>query len=243
MERKQIFENYMSTHSAGYTDFSKDKLRLQFNSYNRNYATLLPNNKEASILEIGFGSGYFIKYLLSRGYTNIHGIELSDEEAKFVKKFIYDNDNIDCVESTENFLDENINKYDFIYMSQVLEHIPKDNVIDLLVKIKNSLKDSGIFVANTPNINNPFNIKVSGGDFTHEFIFNPESLRQVCMIANFYEIKILPFKEENITWHGKVTNIVSKISYFFTRIIIGLNRCYLSPSNIYSANIYCVCKK
>lgn len=241
MSRKYLFKNYISIRFKDRTDFAKKKLKLEFNSYDRNYQNYLPQNKNANILEIGFGTGYFLKYLLMQGYKNIYGIELSDEETEFVKKNVHNN--VECVESTEDFLDKHQNEYDFIYMSQVLEHIPKDNTIDLLRKIKKSLKDNGIFVANTPNINNPLNIFTFGADFTHEFIFSPESLSQVCKIANFSDIKIFPFKEENISWHGKITNITSKISYFFIKIIIGLNRCYLSPSNIYSGNIYCVCKK
>jgi len=241
MSRIYLFKNYISNRFKDRTDFSEKKLKLEFNSYDRNYQEYLPKNKNANILEIGFGTGYYLKYLLAKGYKDIYGIELSDGETEFVKNKIFNK--VECVESTEVFLNQHQSKYDFIYMSQVLEHIPKENTINLLNKIKKSLKNEGTLIINTPNIKNPFNIYVLGADFTHEFIFSPESLSQVCKVADFSNIKIFPFREENISWHGKITNIISPIMYFLIKIFTGLNRCYLSPSNIYSANIYCICKK
>lgn len=241
MKRNFLFKNYITTQFEHNAELSDERIRLENNTFDRNFKKILPNNKEVKILEIGFGTGFFIKYLLSNGYKNIYGIELSPEETEFVKKNIYNN--VECVESTEDFLDKHKNDYDFIFMFDVLEHIPKDKTIDLLMKIKQALRSGGIFIARVPNASNPFNVNQFGNDFTHEFIYTARSLSQVNKIAGFSEIKILPFKEENISWHGRITNITQKIMFPLIKLIIGLCRNSLDPSTFYTKKIYCVCKK
>jgi cyclopropane fatty-acyl-phospholipid synthase-like methyltransferase len=239
MERNDLFKNYITTQSNA--ELSDEKIKLENNTYDRNLRKLLPKNKEVKILEIGFGAGFFIRYLLSRGYENIYGIDLSEEETVFVKKNVYKN--VECVESTENFLDKHNGEYDFIFMFDVLEHIPKDKIIDFLIKIKQALKSGAIFYARVPNASNPLNINMFGIDFTHEFIYTARSLSQINKIAEFSEVKILPCKEENISWHGKITNITQKIMIPLIKLMIGLCRSNLDPTSFYTKNIYCVCEK
>jgi 2-polyprenyl-3-methyl-5-hydroxy-6-metoxy-1,4-benzoquinol methylase len=241
MKRNFIFKNYISTQFSYNADFSPEKIKLEFNTFDRNFKKILPDNKNARILEIGFGTGIFIKYLLEKGYKNIYGIELSEEETDFVKKNVHDN--VECVDKTEDFLEKHQNEYDFVCMFDVLEHIPKTETIDFLIKIKNSLRKNGIYIARVPNVSNPFNIEMFAGDFTHEFIYSARSLTQVNKIAGFSNVMVFPFKEENISWHSKITNITAPICYVFLRIFIGLNRCSSHPSSFYTKNIFCVCKK
>jgi len=241
MERNLLFKNYITTQLSHNANLSTKRIRLENNTFDRNLSSMLPMSKKAKILEIGFGTGLFIKYLLLKGYKNIYGVELSPEETKFVKKNVYKN--VGCVKNTNDFLNKHKGEYDFIFMFDVLEHIPKDKTIDFLVKIRKSLKTEGSFIARVPNATNPFNINEFGTDFTHEFIYTPRSLLQVNKIADFSEINILPFKEENITWHGRITNITQGLMFFLIRMITVLSRNSLDPKPFYTKNIYCVCKK
>lgn len=241
MKRNDLFKNYITTHFSENAKLSDKRTKIENNTFDRNFKKILPENKDIKILEIGFGTGFFIKYLLSNGYKNIHGIELSDEETEYVKKNIYDG--VECIESTEDFLEMCKNEYDYIFMFDVLEHIPKDETINFLMNVRNSLRYGGILSARVPNASNPFNINAIGSDFTHEFFYTARSLAQVNKIAGFFKIKILPFKEENITWHGRITNITQKIMFFLIKLLIGLCRNDLDPTAIYTKNIYCICKK
>lgn len=241
MKRNYFFEHYITTNFDHNTDLSDRRLKLEYDGFDRNIKRLLQKNKDAKILEIGFGTGFFIKYLLSNGYKNIHGIELSREETEFVQKNVYDD--VECVESAEDFLGLHKNEYDFIFMFDVLEHIPKDKTIDFLIKIKQALRNKGIFIARVPNGSNPLNSNASWRDFTHEFIYTARSLAQVNKIAKFSEIKILPFKEENITLHGRITNITQRVIFPLIKLAISLSRNDLDPMAFYTKNIFCICKK
>ncbi len=43
-------------------------------------------SKESNILDVGCGKGIFLHFLKERGYTNLHGLELSHDEIAFAKK-------------------------------------------------------------------------------------------------------------------------------------------------------------
>jgi 2-polyprenyl-3-methyl-5-hydroxy-6-metoxy-1,4-benzoquinol methylase len=240
MERNELFKNYITTRFKQNIELSDERIKFENNTYDRNLKTILSGNKDVKILEIGFGTGFFIRYLLSLGYKNIFGIDLSEEETAFVKENVYPN--VECVKSTEEFLDKHNNQYDFVFMFDVLEHIPKEKTIDFLIKVRRSLRDGGIFVARVPNASNPFNSNIFGSDFTHEFIYAAGSLSQVNKIAGFSGVNIFPFKEENLSWHGKITNITQKIMFPLIKLMIGLCRNDLDPAAFYTKNIYCICR-
>lgn len=241
MKRNFLFENYITTHFENNAELSPERIQLENNIFERNFKSLLPSNKEVKILEIGFGTGFFLKFLLDNGYKNIYGIDLSSEVTEFVKKNVYPN--VECVECTEDFLGNHKNEYDFVFMLDVLEHIPKNETINFLMQVKESLVSGGAMVARVPNASNPFNINTFGSDFTHEFIYTANSLIQVNKIAKYSEVSIFPCKEENLSWHGKVTNVTQKFMFFFIKLIIGLCRSDLDSTSLYTKNIYCVCKK
>ena len=70
-----------------------DKAQIKANSiyYDKIYNTLLPPDKSVKILDIGRGGGHFLYYLFRKGYTNIHGVDISPRLTDFVKKEICPN--------------------------------------------------------------------------------------------------------------------------------------------------------
>jgi len=65
MNRKYLFEKYISTHFEENSKLSNERINLEFCTFDRNFENILLNKKTKDILEIGFGTGFFIKYLLS----------------------------------------------------------------------------------------------------------------------------------------------------------------------------------
>ena len=158
------------------------------------YQSILPDDKNIKILDIGVGEGWFASICVSLGYTNI---ELADFGCS--KKFLniknsleQINDIHDVETSIKDLLsqDQFHNKYDFIHMSHVIEHIPKYDLIDTMDSLNHSLRRNGILFMRTPNLLGPipfYSLYCTPG---HEYGFIPNNLSTLFAISNFSDIKI-----------------------------------------------------
>ena len=162
--------------------------------YIEQYIDILPANKNALILDIGVGEGWFASICCSLGYQNI---ELADFGCS--KKFLNVKASIDQIRdihdiqsSIKNLLsnEQFLNKFDFIHMSHVIEHIPKYDLIKTMDSINNSLKKDGMLFVRTPNLLGPIPFHSLYCTPGHEYGFIPDNLSTLFEISNFSKIKI-----------------------------------------------------
>ncbi len=106
-------------------------------------------NKHRRLLEIGSGPGYFLKCGKELGW-DVLGVEPSKQAYKYSTKL--------GVSVINQFFSEesvgNNNKFDVVFMMNVLEHLP--NPISLIKTAKNLLDKNGIICIISPNDYNPF---------------------------------------------------------------------------------------
>lgn len=94
--------------------------------------------KNAYILDFGCGSGRDSKYFIDKGYT-VKAIDGSIEMCKLASNYL--NQNVECMK----FEDLNEQKvYDGIWMCTSIVHVELENLLSVLNKIINALKDEGI---------------------------------------------------------------------------------------------------
>lgn len=132
---KEIFDSYIEN------AFGEEKqAEFKFKQFEINYKRYFPANKNAKVLDIGIGRGEMLTCFKNWGYENYIGVDISPSTVKFCQSL-----GLNCilVESTEQFLRDNPNTFDLITLIDVLEHIPRKNVITLLKLIRNSLKEGG----------------------------------------------------------------------------------------------------
>ena len=104
--------------------------------------------KTKSILDIGSGSGFFLKRAKGKGWT-VHGIEPNKIASNYSEKI-----GIPVINDFfQNVEIENMKKYDAINLFDVLEHV--HNPTELLKKCHQLLKSRGIVVIEVPNDYNP----------------------------------------------------------------------------------------
>ena len=183
------------------------------------YEHLLPKNKNAKILDIGFGNGWFMAACVKLGYTNIYGAEFNGKEkmtevckvAKSIKSVFDIDDNIG------DFLSTNNNKYDFIHLSHVIEHIPKHSLLYIVDALYASLNKNGILLLRTPNMEGPLaltNLYITPG---HEFGFSSSNLGAILTICGFDDVSLHNFSVNKPTIKQRFGNILRSLFILFTK--------------------------
>jgi len=133
--------------------------------------------KDARILEIGCGKGYFLKVLRDRGYTDLHGIDLSEMDVD-IARTVFAIPNV-CAAGAVPFLSMRPGTFDAIFAKDVLEHIPREDVGPFLEAARNALAPGGTAIFQVPNMDWAMSSHERYMDWTHESGFTRESLGQV----------------------------------------------------------------
>ena len=147
----------------------------------------LPSNKNAKILDIGCGLGQTLGQLRQAGYTELTGIDISNEAIRACEK-----KNLSVFKVIDITEFEPAVKYDFAIMSHVLEHLDKNMVIATLSHIKNSLLNAnGKLIVMVPNAQSPSGTYWAFEDFTHNTLFTAGSLLYVLQSAGFKNVTFI----------------------------------------------------
>ena len=240
MLKKRIYKNYVTTH----IEHSKKGIqidRITLKSFEKHYLNKIPQNlnKDSIIIDIGCGDGALVHWLNQKGYKNVLGIDLSEEQIKLSK---YASNIRLKVADVFDFLQNETCKYDLIIVRDVLEHFDKEKLADLLNLFNKSLKENGTILAQVPNANSPFSTVMRYGDFTHELSFTEGSIFQILTIANFNNVLFYPFDPI-------VSSIKSFFRFFLYKTMEHVYKFLLSihfgykKNRIISYNIIFTCQK
>ena len=188
--QKYSKNNFYKNKNISLKKFFDDDLRR----YNK-FKNLIENK---SILDFGCGWGGFLNKFKNK--KNKFGVEIRKECVKYIKnnlKF-----------EVFNKISQINQKFDFITLFHVLEHIP--NQIIILKKIRKKLKKNGKIIIEVPHAKDflieTLNLK-SFKNFTfwseHLILHTEESLRKILDIAGFKIINFEYLQRYNINNHFK----------------------------------------
>ncbi|WP_157151917.1 class I SAM-dependent methyltransferase [Brachyspira sp. SAP_772] len=121
-------------------EIAKSKMRYARSLSQFNFIKQTIDLENKDICEIGAFDGLLLS-LFKKNNNNVFGYELNDNARVYAKKKY----NIDL---KENFL-ESESKYDIIILSHVIEHFKEPK--EILIKIKNMLKENGFIYIEVPN--------------------------------------------------------------------------------------------
>jgi SAM-dependent methyltransferase len=187
----------------------------------------LPADLDTRILDIGCGFGQTLAGLKKIGYRNLFGIDVSDEAAAYCRSKGL---NVKKIESLEDFMAVSQERFGFIIMNHVIEHIEKSRIIGTLKEIRERLlADGGVFLATVPNAQSETGCYWAYEDFTHTTIFTAGSIYYVLKSAGFERVEFLdPDCLEGL-------NLLKQIAKFFFLKMYTINRLFW---NAVTSNAY-----
>lgn len=214
--------SYFKEHYSNvYPDLLRERERQALSFFVPNFDEVVrPLDKARSqCLDLGCGFGNFIYYLRKKGFRNLTGIDLDQDQIDICKREFPGGSFF--AQDIFDFLRKANQNYDLISVFSVLEHIAKESTLEFLKLIKSRLSEKGIVVLSTPNMETIFgNTGGRYGDFTHTVGFTYFSLLQVLKMAGFgneYQIEIFgsPKKGQSGLLFF-IYNLLSKTTLFLT---------------------------
>ena len=161
-------------------DFYKN-YRLPF------YISQLPQS--AKILDFGCGFGQTLLKLEETGFKNLYGVDINKKSLDTIQSAVIKKKAITSFTETA---DENFKSFDFIILSHVLEHFPKDDIIPFLKYcFTDLLSANGSLIIAVPNAQSFTGAYWAYEDFTHNTLFTAGSLYYVLKNAGFEKIEFI----------------------------------------------------
>lgn len=174
--------NYIKSHEKDiewWNSVYKDRMQL-FNKY-------LKNEETKSILDIGSGPGFFLKYFKENGW-NVLGVEPSSTAAEFSNLEL----GVEVINQPIDKIDSSVGKFDIIYSNQTFEHLKEP--IKTLSFLKSLLKENGLIYLCVANEFNPIQ-EIVWKEFNenpwwfippeHINYFQPESIKKLLEKSGF----------------------------------------------------------
>ena len=207
--------------------------------YRNNYLKQLPGNRDAKILVISCGYGYFVHLLKSVGYTTVSGIDSDPEKVR-----ISTEKGLNCtVENAFAFLGNPRGSYDVIIAEQEINHLTKEEIIIFLDLCRKSLVMGGTLLVHSLNGANPITgSEALAQNFDHYNTFTEYSLRQILEHTGFGDVNVFPLNL--YVFYNNPLNYVALLADRINTLIFRINFLLYGKSNrIFTKKIAAVGKK
>lgn len=158
-------------------------------------------NKDGFVIEVGANDGTFLDVLKKNSFDNLLGIEPSIACSEIAKSKGHKIETVHLNKEESLKIKERYGKAEVVICRHVLEHVSEP--FELLVSIRNLLKDNGILLIEVPNSLQIIN-HLYGHELWEEHLhhFSPENLKMIVQRAGFKVEKSL------IVSHLDSSNIV-----------------------------------
>jgi 2-polyprenyl-3-methyl-5-hydroxy-6-metoxy-1,4-benzoquinol methylase len=152
----------------------------------REYGPHLPVSKNAAILDIGYGDGWFMAACLKLGYNDVSGAEFNPESKPYLNDWGIKLHRIE--KDIGEFLMTQRECYDFIHLSHVIEHIPKYSLLWVVDALYFALRPNGTLFLRTPNMEGPAANSCYYVTLGHEYGFSGSNLKSLLNICGFDDV-------------------------------------------------------
>lgn len=207
--------------------------------YKDNYLQHVPANKEARILVISCGPGYFVNMLNKEGYNNVTGIDSFEEKIKHAN-----GKGLNCkTASAFEFLEADEEHFDAIFCEQELNHLTKEEILEFVPLCWKKLRSGGILIAHALNGANPITgSEALAQNFDHYNTCTEYTLRQIMEYCKFREIKVFPLNLY-VFWKNPLNYVLLTASSLLTLCFRAFFIMYGKSNKIFTKKLGVTCQK
>jgi 2-polyprenyl-3-methyl-5-hydroxy-6-metoxy-1,4-benzoquinol methylase len=207
--------------------------------YKWNYLKYLPHDRQAKILVISCGPGYFVNLLNKEGYHNVLGIDSSTDKVQYAQE-----KHLNCqVEEAFPFLATHVDQYDAIFCEQELNHLTKVEILAFLKLCQQSLREDGTLIVHVLNGANPITgAEALAQNFDHYNTFTEYTLRQVLEYSHFREITVIPLNLY-VFYKNPINYVLIVLSSLYTLFFRFSFKMYGKANRLFTKKIAAICKK
>jgi 2-polyprenyl-3-methyl-5-hydroxy-6-metoxy-1,4-benzoquinol methylase len=186
--KSTLYERYVSTEQVQPITTSAQRLKASDYPYlQRLIARHVPADREQLIADLGCGHGVLVHCLRAAGYRNVSGVDVSGEQVAIAKGL-----GIEGVEQgdLQSFLRRHRGTLGVVLLMDVLEHLTKQEIFDMLAAVHAALRPGGRVIIHAPNGAGMHGMRILYGDFTHETCLTPQSAGQILRANGFSDVAV-----------------------------------------------------
>lgn len=239
--RNRIYSHYVETWNEVAVPSTVKDFAGRAPTMQRIINDFFPNEKSASILDLGCGHGTLVHFALQAGYANTRGVDLSLQQVDLAQSLGIANVRQGDLMGTLKALPSA--SLDAVVAFDVIEHFAKDELIDLVDAVHHVLKPGGRWIIHAPNASSPFFGSIRYGDYTHEQAFTPSSLRQLLKSSKYSRVE---FAECAPIIHGFKSFLrvmIWKVVRFILRIVDAAETGGIGRDAVLTRNFFAIAVK
>lgn len=211
--KMRVYNKYVSSLFGKTHKSDKREYILQNRYFKKNYLKFMPKDKTCKILDLGCGMGHMYYACKENGYLNYTGVDISVENISFIEERWGDKPNVKQADMFQ-FLREKECQFDVVIFNDVIEHLNKEEIFEVMDGTWKILSNGGVLFIKTNNMANPF-VNTSGRYICmdHEIGFTEKSMEQLLITTGYSKFKIIG---TNIY---VVCPIIDQIAYVLSKLI------------------------
>lgn len=213
--------------------------RTVYEFYRHNYLQHMPADREAAILVVSCGPGYFVDMLVRHGYQNVVGIDSDSEKVNPGRER-----GLDCrAEQAFPFVAARRDAFQAIFCEQELNHLTKDEILVFLRICHRALKPGGTLVVHGLNGANPITgPEALAQNFDHYNTFTEYTLNQLLEYRDFENIQVFPL-HLYVFYKNPFNYVAWFAASLLTLLFRGFFILYGKENKIFTKKVAAVCKK
>ena len=235
--------NYLDTHgSKNKSENLKKPWESRGTKFHSLFSAYLPESSNEKIIDVACSTGQVVGWLQSLGYENSAGVDSDEESILFgTNSGINNLYTGDLFEYLSNLEPSSIKLF---ILRDITEHFCKKDFEKILDLVSDKLSFEGYLWIQTPNGMSPAANQMLYGDWTHEWLVTPNSLRQLMkkfgtldlFLLKGVHVRNLGLRTPFFTLFRRIMNYVYKL---YISSLTSLNRTEV----ITEANLIAVAKK